>query len=98
MADKGDGRARPNSGRQRIRTLTQAALNADMTVEQVDTLLTDLSTTLVDLNKSTGGLDVTLDRFNDTITRIDELAPRLIGVRRTVGVDRGSRRSDRRHR
>lgn len=53
MADKGDGRGRPVSGR--IKTLTQAALNADMTVEQVETLLDELSSTLVDLNKTTGG-------------------------------------------
>src|SRR4051812_5257056 len=79
MADKGVGR-RPNPARQRIKTLTQAALNADVTVEQVDTLLTELGETLTDLDKSTSSLDATLVRFNDTITRIDELAPRLIGV------------------
>ncbi|MGH3638074.1 MAG: ATPase, partial [Mycobacterium sp.] len=39
MADKGVGRSRTSAGRQRIKTLTQAALNADVTVEQVDTLL-----------------------------------------------------------
>ena len=75
MADRGVGRRRPASARQRIKTLTQAALNADATVEQVDTLLTDLGETLTDLNNSTSGLDATLVRFNDTITRIDELAP-----------------------
>ena len=41
------------TGRQRIKTLTQAALNADVTVEQVDTLLTDLGDTLTVLDKST---------------------------------------------
>jgi hypothetical protein len=80
MTDKGVGRSRAASGRQRIKTLTQAALNADVTVEQVATLLTALGETLTDLDKSTSGLDTTLARFNDTITRIDELAPRLIGV------------------
>ncbi len=78
MADKGDGRTRP-AGR-RIRTLTQAALNADATVVQVETLLTDLDRTVVTLNNSIGDLDVTLDRFNKTITSIDELAPRLIAM------------------
>jgi ABC-type transporter Mla subunit MlaD len=80
MADKGDGSRRQAPARQRIRTLTHAALNADATVEQVDTLLSDLGQTLTDLNASTSGLDATLERFNDTISRIDELAPRLIGV------------------
>ena len=54
MADKGDGHRRPAPARQRIKTLTQAALNADVTVEQVDDLLTGLRETLT-------GLD-TLDR------------------------------------
>ncbi|BBZ04708.1 hypothetical protein MCHIJ_41450 [Mycolicibacterium chitae] len=84
MADKDVSTERP-SGRtrpaqQRIRTLAQAALNADVTVGQVDTLLQDLSETLGELNTSTATLDDTMERFNATITRIDELAPRLIGM------------------
>jgi ABC-type transporter Mla subunit MlaD len=78
MADKGDGRR--GSGRQRLKTLTQAALNADVTVEQVGALLGALGETLTDLDKSTSGLDATLERFNETISSIDELAPRLISV------------------
>ena len=35
MADKGA----PRTGREPIKTLAQAALNADLTVEQVDTVL-----------------------------------------------------------
>lgn len=42
---------------------------------QVEALLTDLDRTVVTLNSSIGDLDVTLDRFNATITSIDELAP-----------------------
>jgi hypothetical protein len=80
MADKGDGRRRQAPARQRIRTLTHAALNADATVEQVEVILADLGQTLADLDASTSSLDVTLERFNATITRIDELAPRLFGV------------------
>ncbi len=80
MADKGVGRTGARSGRERIQKLAQAALNADVTVEQVDALLAGLGETLEDLNKSTGNLDVTLDRFNDTIDRINELAPRLNAV------------------
>lgn len=80
MADNSGRSPRPRTGRERIKTLTQAALNADVTVEQVDAVLGDLSDALSDLNNSTRGLDATLARFNETITRIDELAPRLIGV------------------
>ena len=75
-----DPTAGKTPGRQRIKTLTQAALNADMTVGQVEALLVDLESTVVDLNQSIGGLNITMERFNDTITRIDELAPRLFGV------------------
>lgn len=85
MADRGDGRGRPAA--RRIKTLTQAALNADATVEQVETLLTDLAHTTTVLNRSIGDLDVTLERFNATISSIDELAPRLISmVERLEGI------------
>jgi ABC-type transporter Mla subunit MlaD len=76
MADK-PGKAAPRTGTERIRKLAQAALNADVTVDQVDTILQGLSETLIDLNNSTENLDVTLVRFNETINHIDELAPRL---------------------
>src|SRR6478735_9747419 len=79
MADKG-GKAGARTGTERIRKLAQAALNADVTVEQVDAILEGLSETLIDLNKSTGNLDATLERFNHTINSINELAPRLIAV------------------
>ena len=36
-----------------------------------------MSETLIDLNNSTGNLDATLVRFNETINHINELAPRL---------------------
>lgn len=78
MADKGGKPVR--SGSERIRKLAQAALNADVTVEQVDTILAGLSETLIDLNNSTENLDTTLERFNHTISQINELAPRLIAV------------------
>ena len=79
MADK-VGRTPVRTGSERIRKLAQAALNADVTVEQVDTILEGLSATLTDLNKSTENLDATLVRFNDTISSINELAPVLHGV------------------
>ncbi len=80
MADKGVAKTAPRSGRERIQKLAQAALNADVTVEQVDTILAGLTETLADLDNSTSNLDATLERFNDTISRINELAPRLIAV------------------
>lgn len=41
----------PRTGRERFKTLAQAALNADVTVDQLDTVLTGMSGTLSDLNK-----------------------------------------------
>ena len=79
MVDKA-GKAGARTGTERIRKLAQAALNADVTVEQVDTILEGLSETLVDLNNSTGNLDATLERFNETINQINDLAPRLFAM------------------
>lgn len=74
MVDKSSRPVR--TGPERIRKLAQAALNADVTVEQVDTILEGgLSETLEDLNSSTANLDATLERFNETINQINELAP-----------------------
>ena len=78
MADKGGGRSGVRSGRERIQKLAQAALNADVTVDQVDAILVGL--TLIDLDNSTSKLDTTLERFNETINQINALAPRLIAV------------------
>ncbi len=79
MVDKSSRPVR--TGPERIRKLAQAALNADVTVEQVDTILEGgLSETLEDLNSSTANLDATLERFNETINQINELAPRLNAV------------------
>jgi division protein CdvB (Snf7/Vps24/ESCRT-III family) len=80
MADKGGGRSGARTGRERIQKLAQAALNADVTVDQVDAILAGLTETLIDLDNSTSKLDTTLERFNDTINQINELAPRLIAV------------------
>ena len=46
MADKGGSRSGARTGRERIKKLTQAALNADVTVEQVDAMLAGLGDTL----------------------------------------------------
>jgi ABC-type transporter Mla subunit MlaD len=79
MADK-TGTRPVRTGGERIRKLAQAALNADVTVEQVDTILEGLGGTLDDLDRSIGGLDTTLARFNGTITAIDEVASSLIAA------------------
>ena len=55
MTDKG-GRTGARTGRERIQKLAQAALNADVTVDQVDAVLAGLADTLEDLNNSTGNL------------------------------------------
>jgi ABC-type transporter Mla subunit MlaD len=87
MADKGDGQRRSAPARQRIRTLTQAALNADVTVSQVDDVLTGLRVTLGSLNHSIEGLDtslekldVTLARLNDSISTLDKLTSPLVAM------------------
>ncbi|BBZ33944.1 hypothetical protein MCNF_25490 [Mycolicibacterium confluentis] len=80
MADKEVSAGRSRPAQQRIKTLAQAALNADVTVGQVDTVLQGLSETLEALKHSTDNLDATMERFNATISSIDELAPRLLAV------------------
>jgi len=74
MVDKGDER------RGRLRTLTQAALNADMTVGQVETLLVDMASTLADLDRATETLEATMVRFNDTIDKINDIPPKMLKV------------------
>jgi ABC-type transporter Mla subunit MlaD len=78
MADKTSQTPRPRTGRERIKTLTQAALNADVTVEQLDEVLVSLRETLTDLDKSIDGLDTTLGRLNDTISKLDKLTNPLL--------------------
>ena len=45
----------PDRSRDRIKTLAQAALNADVTVDQLDTMLTGMNGALTDLNKTMSG-------------------------------------------
>jgi ABC-type transporter Mla subunit MlaD len=82
MADKSAG-DRP--ARQRIKTLTQAAMNADVTVNQLEDVLGGLGATLGDLNDSltrlntaVDRLDAGLDHFEATLGRIDDLMKRLV--------------------
>jgi ABC-type transporter Mla subunit MlaD len=82
MADKSAG-DRP--ARQRIKTLAQAAMNADVTVEQLEDVLGGLADSLTDLNKSLTHLNAAVDRLNGgldhfeaTLSRIDDLMGRLV--------------------
>jgi ABC-type transporter Mla subunit MlaD len=82
MADKSAGDRPP---RQRIKTLTQAAMNADVTVNQLEDLLgglgdtlSDLNTSLSNLNGAVDRLDAGLDHFEATLGRIDDLMKRLL--------------------
>jgi ABC-type transporter Mla subunit MlaD len=84
MADK---TVRNGPERSRIKTLTQAALNADKTVEQVEDVLDGLSKTMVDLNSSLSALNGTverleggLDHLEGTLHHLDDLAKRLIAL------------------
>jgi ABC-type transporter Mla subunit MlaD len=82
MADRS---VRSGPERSRIKTLTQAALNADKTVEQVEDVLDSLGKTMVELNSSLTTLNATVDRLGGgldhlegTLLSLDDLAKRLI--------------------
>ncbi|HTY30658.1 ATPase [Mycobacterium sp.] len=85
MADMADKSVRGGPERSRIKTLTQAALNADKTVEQVEDVLDGLSRTMTELNSSLSNLNATvgrmeagLDHLDGTLASLDDLAKRLI--------------------
>jgi ABC-type transporter Mla subunit MlaD len=82
MADNSASNRPP---RQRIKTLTQAAMNADVTVGQLEDVLGGLGSTMTDLNNSLSNLnnavdrlDEGLDHFEATLSRIDDLMKRLV--------------------
>jgi archaellum component FlaC len=76
MADKGA----PRTARERIATLTQAALNADLTVEQVDTVLHNFTNSLSALDNSINGLDGSLETFNSSLNYLNDTLNRLEGI------------------
>lgn len=85
MTPMADRTVRGGPERSRIKTLTQAALNADKTVEQVEDVLDGLSRTMNDLNSSLAALNSTverleggLDHLDGTLASLDDLAKRLI--------------------
>ena len=84
MADK---TVRSGPARNRMKTLTQAALNADKTVEQVEDVLDGLRKTMVELNSSASALNGTVERLEGgmdhlegTLQSLDDLAKRLIAL------------------
>ncbi|MGD1173986.1 ATPase [Mycobacterium seoulense] len=85
MTVMADRTVRGGQERNRLKTLTQAALNADKTVEQVEDVLDGLSRTMNELNTSLSNLNATvermesgLDHLDGTLSRLDDLARRLI--------------------
>lgn len=66
-----DRGTRSGDERQRIRKLAQAALNADQTVGQVESLITDMAPLLEGLTRTATALDATLANMDATIARMD---------------------------
>ncbi|KMV22278.1 ATPase [Mycobacterium heckeshornense] len=80
MAVMAEKSARTGSERQRLKTLAQAALNADLTVQQLEGVLADMNTSLSGLNGALDTFENSLEHLNTTLGKLDELAPRLDGV------------------
>lgn len=84
MADRGSG---TGGERNRLKTLAQAALNADVTVGQLEDVLNGLGDTMNALNSSLVGLNATVERLGDgldhldeTMASLDDLASRLVAL------------------
>lgn len=98
MADKGlsnrdvESRGTDPRGpeRQRFKKLAQAALNADVTVDQVEGILADLGDTLVDMNKTMTGLDGAIDTMDATLSKLSGTLDQVDSTIATMGdiVDR----------
>jgi ABC-type transporter Mla subunit MlaD len=73
-------KARSRSPAERLRTLAQAALNADETVDQMDHILDDLELSLGGLNKAVGTMESSLEYFNDTLHRLNASLGQLEGM------------------
>ncbi|AZG45067.1 hypothetical protein [Gordonia insulae] len=70
IGNRGTGSDDRPQERQRFKKLAQAALNADVTVDQVESILVDLGDVLVDMNKTIGGLDGAIDTLDSTLSRL----------------------------
>ncbi|MDL9938455.1 hypothetical protein QSJ18_17035 [Gordonia sp. ABSL1-1] len=68
MVERGD----PKPERQRIRKLAQAALNADVTVDQLTTIIVDMGDTLEGVGQTVDGMNVTIASLDETLTRMSE--------------------------
>ena len=84
MADRTAG---TGPERNRLKTLAQAALNADVTVGQLEDVLTGLGSTMNELNSSLAGLNATVERLGSgldhlevTMSGLDDLARRLVAL------------------
>jgi hypothetical protein len=84
MADRSSG---TGTERNRLKTLAQAALNADVTVGQLEGVLTGLGDTMNELNSSLVGLNATverlgggLDHLEETMAGLDDLSRRLVAL------------------
>jgi len=84
MADRSAG---TGTERKRLKTLAQAALNADVTVGQLEDVLGGLGNTMNELNSSLAGLNATverlgngLDHLDTTMASLDDLARRLVAL------------------
>lgn len=99
MADRS---GRPAPVRRRMKTLTQAALNADKTVEQVEDVLDGLGKTMAELNSSLSQLNSTVEALggrSGPSRRYPAQPGRSRETAHRVGRAGGShRRSDRLHR
>jgi len=75
-----DDRTRPRSPAERLRTLAQAAMNADETVDQMDHILDDLELSLGGLNKAVVTMEASLSYFDETLNRLNASLGQLEGM------------------
>ncbi len=73
-------KSRPRSPAERLRTLAQAALTADETVDQMDHILDDLEVNLTGLNKAVGTMEASLAYFDETLNRLNASLGQLEGM------------------
>lgn len=78
--DPPDRGVRLGDDRQRIRKLAQAALNADQTVGQVESLLADMGPLLAGLTTTTDSLDTTIATMDATLSKVDSTVEAMAGV------------------
>ena len=76
MADRETGEA-PRTGRERLRKLTQAALTADETVDQVQEIPPTWGQTMASMDTTLGSFDYSLGRVTQAMDRVDGMADQL---------------------